>query len=176
VRLRTSTILITFKNKTMVDTSAPASTLDSSFNLEHALNVLSVQTEQQIYEQKYDELYTKISMAFAMCTHSRLGSESKWLAELSGDLCRKICAAASEMVCELACACASPCPISAIENRIEEWQLLFPVNQKRVLTWARIIELQRVLNRCWEEGCVTFTVPSQEELNNHKVTWWMVMS
>ena len=133
----------------MANTSGPALLLDSVFK------DLDVQTER--------ERHADICMAFTMCTHPCLGSESKLLAEFPTELCRKICAAA--------CACASPCQISAIETRIEEWQLLFHTDAARGKMWARIIELQRVLNRCCEKGSVTFTVPSEEVLKSHKVTW-----
>ena len=157
-------------------------TTDDITVLESRFNDFSVKTERQEYQEQYDKIHTDVSTAFAMGTHARLGSECSGLAELKTELCMLICAFASKDLCDLkwASICASPCPISTMEHRMLTWYRMWhdvhtfvlplPNVQANFHTWACMLELQRVLNRCWQKGSVVFTVPPTTERN--KVTWW----
>ena len=138
------------------------------FDLQKSLNKWGVRTEKQLYTEQAQNF-----TAFAMSSHSRLGKDCTWLTQFPPELHRKIFATLTQIT---GCACASPCPISAIEDRIDQWRLVFYASETKVHMWAQIIELQRVLNRCWEKGSVVFTTPTDEILSQHKATWWLVMS
>ena len=86
-------------------------------DLTYSLNAWGVQTEEQIYT----ELAEKFT-AFLMGNHSRLGSECKWLAAVEQELLHKIFDTLAAMT---GCVHASPCPISAVEERIRHWQLKY---------------------------------------------------
>ena len=161
-------------------------TTDNTMFLESRLNKFGVRTERQEYQAQYDQIHTRIATAFAMGSHARLGGTCSLLTELHSEICQLICAYASKDLCDLqwASICASPCPISAIEDRMLAWchmwhalhEVVEPVPnvEANIQTWACVLELQRALNRCWQKGSVVFTAPPAEERN--KLTWWTAMS
>ena len=154
-------------------------TTDDVTFFEARLNQVGVQMERQKYKDVYDEVHTWVSTVFTMGTHARLGSGCLWLAELEAEVCSMICALASPDLCDLTWAsiCASPCPMSAIESRMLLWYRLWHTNTARVKLWACILELQRLLNRCWQKGSVTFLVPSDgQSATIDTLTWWTDMS
>ena len=157
-----------------------SATTDDMTLFESRLNSLGVKTERQAHQEQYAQIHTSISTAFAMGTHARLGSGCPLLVELKSELCMIICAFASQDLCDLqwASVSASPCPISMIQDRMLAWSRMWhalntfvepvPDVEANIQTWACILELQRVLNRCWQKGSVVFTVPPQEERH----LWW----
>ena len=132
----------------------------------YMLNKWDVQTETQT-NTELEEKFT----AFTMGSHTRLGC--KWLAMFPPELFRKVFAT---LIDATDWWCASPCPISAIEHRIFHWQCKYYTSQFKVQTWAQLIELQRVLNRRWKKGGVSFQVPPAQVLDQHKDEWWNVIS
>jgi len=137
-------------------------------DLTYSLNAWGVRTETQIYT----ELREKFA-AFAMSNHSRLGSECTWLSTVEPEVLRRIFDTLAAMTGYVR---TSPCPISAIEERIRHWQLKYYTSNFKIQTWAQLIELQRVLNWRWKQGGVSFQMPPAEVLDQHKDEWWNVMS
>ena len=134
----------------------------------YMLKKWNVQTETQILTQLQENFG-----AFTMSSHKRLGHKCKWVSAFPSELYRKVF---TTLIDATDWWCASPCTISAIEDRIYHWQRKYYTNQFKIQTWAQLIELQRVLNRRWKKGGVSFQVPPAQVLDQHKDEWWNVIS
>ena len=91
-------------------------------------------------------------MAFMMCTNLRLGSHAcAWVHDLPTEVLAVICVPR---------ACSSSERMSVLQARILHWGQLFETYSVHFESrlWARMLELQRLLNHCCEKQSVTLTL------------------
>ena len=122
----------------------PRMSAPTPVDLKHVLQGFAVQTEEERAEDR--------TMAFMMCTNLRLGSHAcAWVHDLPTEVFSVICVPR---------ACASSERMSVLQARILHWGQLFEMDsapfQSRL--WARMLELQRLLNHCCEKQRVTLTL------------------
>ena len=116
----------------------PRMSTPTPVDLRHVLKDFAVQTEEEIVEDR--------TMAFMMCTNPRLGDHAcTWMHDLPTEVFSVICVPR---------ACASSERMSVLQARILHWGQLFEMDSAQSRLWARMLELQRLLNHCCEKQSV----------------------
>ena len=122
-------------------------------DLRHVLKDFAVQTEEEIVEDR--------TMAFMMCTNLRLGSHAcAWVHDLPTEVFSVICVPS---------ACSSSERMSVLQARILHWGQLFEIDSAQARLWARMLELQRLLNHCCEKQSVALTLYKGPVRERHQV-------
>ena len=131
----------------------PRMSTPTPVDLRHVLQDFAVQTEEEIVEDR--------TMAFMMCTNLRLGSHAcAWVHDLPTEVFSVICVPR---------ACASSERMSVLQARIMHWGQLFEMDSAQSRLWARMLELQRLLNHCCEKQSVALTLYKGPVRERHQV-------
>ena len=141
------------KNPHLFHLYVPRMSTPTPVDLRHVLKDFAVQTEEEIVEDR--------TMAFMMCTNPRLGDHAcAWMHDLPTEVLAVICVPR---------ACSSSERMSVLQARILHWGQLFEMDSAQSRLWARMLELQRLLNHCCEKQSVALTLYKGPVRERHQV-------